>query len=129
MLEEVFNISVWPVIAHCDNRAAIDIIYGTKPAKATKWLGTKYFMLADLVKEGKLEVIGIKSNENPSDGLTKSLGNKLFTYFYQACYCLQEWGSVLKEKFEQLRKSWSRRKRDNNDVERQQEKDTDMRKL
>ncbi len=86
LLEEVFQINVFPVKFFCDNKSAITIASSEGSNHTTRYLGTKYYAVNQLVSEGKIEIHYVNTTENRSDGFTKSLGPTLFKRFVDFCF-------------------------------------------
>ena len=71
MIEEAFEVCVFPVKLFCDNKAVVDTLKSGKPGEMTKYMATKYFKLVEWVERGLMEIERIPSAENPADGQTK----------------------------------------------------------
>ena len=85
-LEEVFDLKIWPIVLHGDNQASLSIINSLSSGHVTKYLGTKFFLVSDLIKEGKVISKFVKSELNPADGFTKALGKMKFEIFKNCCF-------------------------------------------
>eukprot|EP00924_Labyrinthula_sp_SR-Ha-C_P001983 snap_masked-scaffold_30-processed-gene-3.56-mRNA-1 protein AED:1.00 eAED:1.00 QI:0/-1/0/0/-1/1/1/0/126 len=71
VLKEGFRIKVNCPEVYCDSKAARDISRAEAPANATRYLGTKYFMVQQSTEEGLIVIKEIKTEENIADMFTK----------------------------------------------------------
>eukprot|EP00924_Labyrinthula_sp_SR-Ha-C_P006046 snap_masked-scaffold_82-processed-gene-0.24-mRNA-1 protein AED:1.00 eAED:1.00 QI:0/-1/0/0/-1/1/1/0/182 len=73
ILQEGFNINVDCPEVYCDSKAATDISKAETTANATRYLGTKYFLIQQATEEGLISVKEISTEDNTADVFTKSL--------------------------------------------------------
>jgi hypothetical protein len=66
---------------HCDNKGAIAIAHGTGKRKRSKHIDIKHFYIRELIKERKLSLHHVSTDDNVSDAMTKSLGRTKFNKF------------------------------------------------
>ena len=63
---------------HEDNEAAIAMANASRPTRRTRHMDIKHFALLDWVATDQMILSAISTHDNPADGLTKSLGPRLF---------------------------------------------------
>ena len=66
---------------YCDNKGAIAIAHGTGKRKRSKHIDIKHFYIRELIKERKLSLHHVSTDDNVSDAMTKSLGRTKFNKF------------------------------------------------
>ncbi|KAI0526946.1 hypothetical protein KFK09_002540 [Dendrobium nobile] len=76
-LEVVPNLEK-PLTLFCDNSAAISITKEVRNHKRAKHIDRKYHLIREIVKEGKVSVQKITSQENIADPFTKILPERIF---------------------------------------------------
>ena len=64
---------------HEDNEAAIAMANVQCPTRRTRHIKIKHFALLDWVETDQIMLSHISTHDNPTDGLTKSLGPQLFS--------------------------------------------------
>ncbi len=85
LLKEVFKIDLFPINVYGDNKSSIVVAQGNGKNASTRYLGTKYFAMKQLIKEGLIKIHYVPSKENRSDGMTKSLPLPSFKKFQEYC--------------------------------------------
>ena len=66
---------------YCDNRGAIEIAHSLSKRKRSKHIHVRHFYIRELIKEGKIILRKVDTNDNVSDAMTKSLGKNKFVRF------------------------------------------------
>ena len=69
------------VIIHVDNKAAMYNCQNQSINKRSKHINIKYHHIRSLIKNNKIKLKYIKSNDNIADGFTKYLNNTLMDNF------------------------------------------------
>eukprot|EP00924_Labyrinthula_sp_SR-Ha-C_P005550 snap_masked-scaffold_68-processed-gene-0.53-mRNA-1 protein AED:1.00 eAED:1.00 QI:0/-1/0/0/-1/1/1/0/256 len=87
ILQEGFKVDVACPEVYCDSKAARDISKAEVPANATRYLGTKYFMIQQATEEGLIRVKEISTEDNTTDVFTKSLDKIKFEKFRNNILC------------------------------------------
>eukprot|EP00924_Labyrinthula_sp_SR-Ha-C_P014555 maker-scaffold_34-snap-gene-1.21-mRNA-1 protein AED:0.73 eAED:0.73 QI:0/0/0/0.5/1/1/2/0/375 len=87
LVKEGFKIDVVCPEVYCDSKAARDISKSEAPANATRYLGTKYFMIQQATEEGLINVKEIRTEDNTADLFTKSLDKIKFEKFRNNILC------------------------------------------
>ena len=75
------NINIKPMIINTDNKATIYNCKNETINPKSKHIDIKYHHIRDLVREKKIDLKYIKSQDNLADGFTKYLNNTLMTKF------------------------------------------------
>ena len=81
------NIKVNCITINIDNKAAI---YNSKIEtinQKSRYIDLKYHKIRELIKEGKIDLKYIKSQDNLADGLTKYLNSTLIKRFKNSLLC------------------------------------------
>eukprot|EP00924_Labyrinthula_sp_SR-Ha-C_P017026 snap_masked-scaffold_75-processed-gene-0.52-mRNA-1 protein AED:1.00 eAED:1.00 QI:0/-1/0/0/-1/1/1/0/256 len=87
ILKEGFKVDVVCTEVYCDSKAARDISRAETPANATRYLGTKYFMIQQATEEELISVKKVNTENNTTDLLTKSLDKIKFEKFRNNILC------------------------------------------
>eukprot|EP00924_Labyrinthula_sp_SR-Ha-C_P016329 snap_masked-scaffold_73-processed-gene-0.24-mRNA-1 protein AED:1.00 eAED:1.00 QI:0/-1/0/0/-1/1/1/0/95 len=84
LIVEGFNLEMVRPVVYCDAKAARDIALGEAPSKATRDLGSKFFLVQQLVENQMIEIKEVGTDDNVADLFTKSLGKKKHEMFSKA---------------------------------------------
>ena len=79
--EEVYDLNIYPITIYCDNKCAIDSAKNGNGNDITRFAGSKYGLIGQLLEKNMIKIKYVKSKENKSDGLTKALNVKEFAKF------------------------------------------------
>ena len=79
LIEMNQDIGNMPIKIYCDNQAAIKVAGDTMYAGKLRHIATKYYLLQELCKEGKLKVEYVNTSLNRADILTKALARMAHT--------------------------------------------------
>eukprot|EP00924_Labyrinthula_sp_SR-Ha-C_P010573 snap_masked-scaffold_102-processed-gene-0.18-mRNA-1 protein AED:1.00 eAED:1.00 QI:0/-1/0/0/-1/1/1/0/238 len=79
-----FNLEMVRPVVYCDAKAARDIALEEAPSKSTRYLGSKFFLVQQLVENQMIEIKEVGTGDNVADLFTKSLGKKKDEMFSKA---------------------------------------------
>ena len=65
----------------CDNQSVVHVANGGGSVSKRKHVATRYFLVLEAVKERRVELVKVDTDDNPSDIMTKSLGIDKFHKF------------------------------------------------
>ena len=77
-IEEIIKEQQPPAIIYEDNLGAIFLSKNSQVSSRTKHIDVRHHFIRDLIKEKKLEVRFIKSEDNPADILTKNVNKETY---------------------------------------------------
>eukprot|EP00924_Labyrinthula_sp_SR-Ha-C_P015809 snap_masked-scaffold_4-processed-gene-9.28-mRNA-1 protein AED:1.00 eAED:1.00 QI:0/-1/0/0/-1/1/1/0/256 len=87
ILQEGFRIDIDCPEVYCDSKVARDFSRGEAPANATRYLGTKYFMIQQTTEEELINLKEVSTENNTADLFTKSLDKIKFEKFRNDFLC------------------------------------------
>ena len=65
----------------CDNQSVVSVANGGGSVSKRKHVATRYFLILEAVKEDRIVMVKVNTDDNPSDIMTKSLGVDKFHKF------------------------------------------------
>jgi hypothetical protein len=69
-----------PTQIFIDNTGAIFLANNWSTSSRTKHIDTRYHFIREYIEDGSIELIYIRTNENPADMFTKNLSTDKFDY-------------------------------------------------
>jgi hypothetical protein len=69
-----------PTQIFVDNTGAIFLANNWSTSSRTKHIDTRYHFIREYIEDGSIELIYIRTNENPADMFTKNLSTDKFDY-------------------------------------------------
>ena len=67
-----------PITVYCDNVGAIFLEYNAKTGGRTKHIDVKYHYVQEFVRDGVIQIIFVRSENNHSDVFTKNTAQKTY---------------------------------------------------
>ena len=67
-----------PIKIYCDNVGAIYMSTGTTNSPKTRHVSMKYYFTKELIEDGLIELIFVRTEDNEADIFTKNLMKRLF---------------------------------------------------
>ena len=67
-----------PITVYCDNVGTIFLAYNTKTGGRTKHIDVKYHYVWEFVRDGVIQIIFVRSENNNSDVFTKNTAQKTY---------------------------------------------------
>jgi hypothetical protein len=78
LIQEITGIKPPPALIYEDNLGAMFLAKNAQVSARTKHIDVRHHYIRDLIKEKKLELKFVKSEDNPADIMTKNTNRDLF---------------------------------------------------
>lgn len=75
-----------PVPIYCDNKAANDLAYNPVHHDRTKHIDIRYHRIREFILDGTVEIVHIRTEDNPADIFTKSVTPSIFKKLIRPIY-------------------------------------------
>ena len=67
-----------PITVYCDNVGAIFLAYNAKTGGRTKHIDVKYHYVREYVRDGIVQIVFVRSENNHSDVFTKNTAHRIY---------------------------------------------------